>query len=299
MNVRDTPEASETPVEEVATTSAQEAPVEITEQEQPEASGAPVENGTSEQDEQVEGVLESFKLEDVPEELREHVGRYVKQVQGDFTRKTQTLAQQRKEVEAEQAEAETALALYRNLESEDTRDDAIRELVEGYGYSYAAAEAAADAAGDEEPQAEGQMHDPRLDQFLAEHEADREAQAAADELAGQEAHREAVMDHVDESLDLFAESEGVDELKPAQRRQIIALAAGMDRDQDGLPDMAGAITEYEALRAADVEAYLASKRSAVPDVSGSSGTPTFDPRDEKQRLAAANRTAEAAMARHR
>lgn len=297
MQVQSTPEASQAPVTEAAESTVAQATTttEPTQTEQAPVEGAPAESGTSGQD---ESVLERFKLEDVPEEIREHVARYVKQVQGDYTRKTTTLAEQRRAVEAEAEQIKAIRETFDKLESEDTRDEAIMELVSKYGYTFEEAEAQADAAADETGEV-AELRDPRVDELLAAQEADRQAKAEADAAAQAEAQRERIMDHVDDALDAYAEAEGLDEVPAGQRRQIIAIAAGLPRLDGDLPDMETAIAEFEAEKAAIIESYLASKRGVVPDVSGSTGAETFDPRDSKQRLAAAQRIAEAALARHR
>ena len=50
----------------------------------------------------------TFDIEQVPEEYREHVARLQKQLQGDYTRKTQGLADQRKALEAERGTVDLA-----------------------------------------------------------------------------------------------------------------------------------------------------------------------------------------------
>lgn len=297
MKVQSTPEASQAPIEEAEPTVAQATtPAEPATTEQAPAEGAPAESGTSGQDE----ILERFKLEDVPEEYREHVERYVKQAQGDYTRKTTALAEQRRSVEAEAAKVAEYRETFEQLENEETRDEAITKLVEKYGYTFEEAEAEAEAATEEAGTGEvAELRDPRVDELLAQQEADRQAQAEQQAAEEAEAHRERIMDHVDDALDTYAESEGLEDVPAAQRRQIIAIAAALPRLDGDLPDMETAIAEFEAEKAAIIEGYLASKRGTVPDVSGSTGAETFDPRDTKQRLAAANRIAEAALARHR
>ncbi len=297
MNVQSTSEASDTPAQEGAEPTAEQATAAATtpaEQAAPE--GAPADSGTSGEN----TVLERFKLEDVPEGIREHVERYVKQVQGDYTRKTTTLAEQRRAVEAEAAQIADIRDTFAKLEDEDTRESAIEALVTKYGYTFEEAEAEAEAAESEaETPGTAELRDPRVDDLLARQAADEQAQAEADAQAEAEAQRDKVMDHVDDALDTYAESEGLTELPAGQRRQIIAIAAALPRLDGDLPNMEAAIAEYEAEKAAVVDRYLASKRGTVPDVTGSTGAEKFDPRDTKQRLAAANRIAESAFARHR
>lgn len=293
MQVQSTPEASQAPVSEEVQPTAEAIPVEPASTEQAPVEGAPAQSGTS-----GEEILERFKLEDVPEEYREDVGRYVKQAQGDYTRKTMELAEQRRTVEAEAEQIKAIRETFDKLESEDTRDEAVMELVKRYGYTFEEAEAEAEAVEGAGEVAE--FRDPRVDEILAQQEADQQAAADAQAAADGEAFRERIMDHVDDALDAYAETEGIpDGIPAAQRRQIIAIAASLPRLEGDLPDMETAIAEFDAEKAAIIEGYLASKRGTVPDVSGSTGAEKFDPRDSKQRLAAANRIAESALARHR
>jgi hypothetical protein len=297
MTVQSTTEASEAPVDEIAEPTVTETTPAATDVTDQAATEDAPEVGTSGED----TVLERFKLEDIEDPaVREHVERYVKQVQGDYTRKTTTLAEQRRAVEAEAAQVAEMAETFKQLENEDTRDAAIETLIGKYGYTLEEAEAEADAAETEaETPGTAEFRDPRVDELLAQQEAAKQAQAEAEAAAEREAHNDRIMDHVDTGLEAFAEKLGVDELRPGQRRQIIAIAASLPRLEGDLPNMEAAIAEYEAEVAADQAAYLASKRGTTPVVAGQSGSPSFDPRDPKQRLAQANRVAEARLSQHR
>lgn len=250
-----------------------------------DAAAAPPETGTSEQQ---YDVLSTFSLEDVPEEHRPHVELYVKQVQGDYTRKTQQLAEDRKAVKDFQE-------LVGRLESEDTRDEAMAEFARKYGYEF----------GDEPPgtheedeEFDENFRDPRVDKLVQRFDEQEQARRDAEQAEAQAAQDAEILGAVDTALDAYAQKQGVKELRPGTRQSIIAIAAAIPRLDDGLPDMEGAITAYEAEVAAEVKAYIDSKRATVPDASGSSGALTFDPRDEKERLKAMNAIAERALARH-
>lgn len=213
-----------------------------------------------------------FRLEDVPQEYREHVERYGKQLQGAFTRKTQQLAEQRKELEA-------AAALYERLHSDDTRAEAIRELLEANGYEI---EESGDDSGNATVTDQSEL-ERRVAQIESRHTADQEAEYVRQ-----------VEDHIESGLEKLAESLGVDELPQAAREHVLAVARTLE-PIDGLwPDMDGAIASYEAWRAAEIQAYVNSKKAPVVDTSGTDGHPQVNLRDPKERLKAM----EAIVGRH-
>jgi hypothetical protein len=272
-------------------------PTEVVTGDQPGTETAPVADGTSgTQDEP--GVLESFRLEDIEDpDMRGHVERYVKQVQGDYTRKTQEVARARHE-------AQQAIALAEQLQNPETRLQALDAL----GLEIVSDD---DEITDGAPPADLEGLDPS-DPVHAELLAMRqwreqqEATAQQREQAAAQAQQEAqVLAHVDDALDTYAESIGKaeDGLPDHTRRRIIAMAATAPRQPNGLPDMDVAVAEYEAIRAEAVQDHLAKLRggdapTVTPDLSGSSGQPQFTLRDDKDRLAAMNAVAERALARH-
>jgi hypothetical protein len=253
------------------------------------AEGAP-ESGTSANEDEPE-LLESFKLEDVPEDLRPHVELYVKQAHGDYTRKTQAVARERAEVEELRQVAQ-------GLASEDTREQALADFLAKHGYELADED---DDDAEEIELPDGETDDPVLSQLQELKQRLQERDDADEQARAQQAQDEfnqRVVGAVDEALGAFAKSEGVDSLPDNTRRLIINIAATLPRLPHGMPDMEGAIAQFEADRAAEVQRYVKSKKVTTPDVSGSSGQPKFDMRDETARLKAANAIAERSLARH-
>jgi hypothetical protein len=247
--------------------------------------------------------LERFSLESIEDDnIREHVGRYVKQAQGDYTRKTQEVARIR-------SEAEQALGIINALRDPETRLQALAqhfdldlELVDDEPAGQAGAQGADPGGLDPNDPVHAELLAMR--QWREQREADERAQAEADQRASQEAQ---ILAHVDDALDTYAESltsdgEETSPLAQATRQDIIALAAAAPRMANGLPDMESAIARYEAIRAGAVQEYLATLRKGngevVPDLTGSSGQAQFNLRDGAERLKAANAIAERALARH-
>jgi hypothetical protein len=263
---------------------------------QPGSPTAPDHGTSGTQDEPT--VLESFRLEDIEDpDMRGHVERYVKQVQGDYTRKTQAVAQARHE-------AEQAMALADQLRNPETRLQALEAL-------------GLELVSDDEPEITdpaGGQHELGLDptdpvhaELLAMRQwrEQQEAQAQQRQQADLQAQQEAtVLAHVDDALDTYAETigKGEDGLDDLTRRRIIAMAATAPRLPNGLPNMDVAVAEYEAIRAQAVQDHLATLRGGnggiTPDLSGSSGQTQFNLRDDRERLAAMNAVAERALARH-
>lgn len=218
----------------------------------------------------------NFRLEDVPEEYREHVSRYTKQVQGAYTRKTQELAEQRKTL--------TPLSeLQANLEDDTKRDAALRELLTRYGWEVEGAEAVDDEDDvDEDEDDNGDEPQSDLEARLARIEA-REAEERAGKF------QERVTAHVESALTAYADAEGLEVIPDGVKAGIAAQLRGLDPTPEGLPDMERAIALYEEQRQLAVAQYLESKRGTDMDLSGvSSAKPTFDPRDPKARRARAD-----------
>lgn len=229
-----------------------------------------------------------FRLEDVDESYREHVARYVKQVQGAFTTKTQELAAQRQQV--------APLAdLQARLEAEDTRPAALRELAEQFGIEL--------EFEDDEPVSEPVVFNPedfaddpvaqelaRLRDQLAAREA-RDAETAAERQ--RQAYVDSFRESYDAGLNQYAKTQdlaGADKLPAHDVQAINGYLSQLAPLENGMPDMEGAISLHEAAKAATLEAYLATKRpGGIPVVAdGVTGTPAFDPRDPKARLQRAN-----------
>lgn len=211
-----------------------------------------------------------FKLADVDEAYRPDVERYVKQAQGAFTRKTQELARERQQ-------ARDALDFQARLEDDQTREEALRELLNRYdldleleddgGYE---PDAGSNGAGETEAE---------LVRRLAAIEA-RESQREADGYA------QRVQTRLAADLNEWAQGRGMEEAPEHVVNQVLANLQNMAPLDDGMPDTRGALELYEAEEARVIEHYLKGKRS-VPrvDTSGTSQTTSHvDLSDRSARL---------------
>ena len=250
-----------------------------------------VSGSAGEHQEHEQDVLSTFKLEDVDEAYREDVERYVKQANGDYTRKTQALARERQELAARQAELE----IISRLESEESRNEALAELLGRYGY--ALPEDEEDEEGTDE---EDYFRDPRVDALQAQLAEQQAAQQQAKEAEQQEAFNARVMEQANAELESWRERLGAEALHEDDKFFAYTGAGSLPRGEDGMPDVKGAIARLEARDARVIQRYLQSKKpeNPTPDLGGHSGADTFDPRDPRARLAHANAVAERALARH-
>jgi hypothetical protein len=250
--------------------------------------------GTS--SEEPEG-LAPFRLEDVPEEYREHVERYNKQTQGAFTRKTQELASQREQI-SDLIELRAAL----QSDDEARQDEAVASFLSSHGYEFetpAGEQPAATPSGepeelgfvDEEPASVRELRE-RLDARDRKEQEAEQAEVQSEQLRAQVSHAEASITSLETRLER--------KLPDSSKSAIVAHAAALPRLEDGMPNMDAAIELWEADTAAAVQAYLQSKDAPpAPDLSGSSGTPQQErPKTRAERLALADQVAERTYAAH-
>jgi hypothetical protein len=234
-----------------------------------------------------------FSLDAVPEELREHVGRLAKQLQADYTRKTMSLADQRKALQAQ-------IDLEERLANEDTRNEALQELLGRYDLELDLGDE------DEDGEEEGEGFDPEalLDdedlpeevKYLLEQEKRREEQA---EQEAQQKALDGLRTHVSTALEGFREANypAQDSLPAIVNDTLLGLGMYLPAREDGLPDMEAAATMLEAVEAAAVQRFIDSKKDApLPATrTGSSGTDKPDLSSDQARLAIANKVAERAL----
>lgn len=246
---------------------------------------APDTSGTSETTTSETELDAPFRLDDVDESYRSDVERYAKQLQGAYTRKTQELADQRRELEGLQQ-------LREKLYSEDTdqREQALQGLLDELGYEL-------DKDDDTTDQPTDGYIDPvdelrqRLD---AREQAEAEARAEAEQLAAIEAQVSAAT----AAITAYETDNG--DLSETAKTAIVTYAGSLPRTDDGLPDMESAIKLWESDRAEAVENYLNSKRNveSAPDLNGSTGTEQVNLSDRATRLRMAEAAAERAAAHH-
>lgn len=196
---------------------------------------------------------EKFDPASLPPELQ---SRY-KEMQGDYTRKTQELAQQRQE-------AENAIAIVQALENEDTRDEAFQYVAEQLGYEVA--QELADEMGLEELEEEPQFFDPRVDQLLQIQE-EQQIQQLDQKIQSQ--------------IDAAAKSAKL-ELTEAERSYVFRITAEMGPDAQGEPQVGEAMKQLQAILDAQAERLAKSKEPAPspPLPGGNSPTPATPTADD-------------------
>lgn len=236
------------------------------EQDQPVVE-APPETGTS----APEFFEENFDPSTLPPELQPAY----KQMHGAFTKKSMSVAEQRKE-------AEGAIQFISALQSEDQRTAALQQLVETIGED-AVLEALGieveddgedEPLGDDEPE----FRDPRVDALLEERQ--READLKA---------QQQVEDAITTEIDQLAKAAKV-ELDDFELNLIWDRIFALDPDPGNKPPVKRA---FEQITGYKSRLTKAPARVPSPPPAGSSGAPSEDLSDPKNRrlaaLAAANR----------
>jgi hypothetical protein len=242
--------------------SAVEAPVVQDESQQ--ESNAPVSADGTSTDSAAE--RDAFDINSVPEEYREHVVALERQFKGEFTRKSQELAEQRKQFEAHEAELDFVKALNENPE---TQQDVFKQLAEILNYDLNEE----DVDGGEAEVTEPVNEDPRLTELLSQLEADAQLQQQRD-------HLDATAGQIAKGVEA-AEKEFGREL--SQHEQTLFLQSAMSRTaEDGSPDVEGAKQFMRALEADFQTRWIDSKKSAQVHA-GVQGSQTLDLSDDATR----------------
>lgn len=220
-------------------------------EDKPESDSAP-ESGTS--------ADTSFAEVTIPDDAgREWFEKQYGELRSDYTRKTQALAEERKQIEQYRQEAELMARL---RSDETTQAQVFRELAERLGY---------DLDDDEDDEYEDSFRDPRVDQLLAE----REEQQKAQELASLESH-------IDHQIDEIAKRENL-QVSDKTRDWLFAKVLSLPPRADGNPDVESAVADFRVIQDEWQKSYVESKRTPVAPGVGQAGVPKFDPTDEKQR----------------
>lgn len=210
---------------------------------------------------------ESFTTaDDLPPELE---SRY-KSMQADYTRKTQELAELRREAEA-------ATEFMNALQNDYTRENALRQLAEFVGEDtyLTAAGFEADAEDNFEDDFASEeddfsLNDPRVDQLAAEWESYKQTQQEKEILAEIENFTESEMDR----LGIKDESE---------QQAVLSIAATLDLTPDGLPQISAAQEMLNELFGRRQKDWIGSKKAPRQPLQGSAGDEKFDFRDEDER----------------
>lgn len=215
-----------------------------------------------------EGASDSFTdaSGDLPPELE---SRY-KSMQADYTRKTQELAEQRRE-------AENAMAWVEALQNEETRNDALRQLAEELGPEVVAQAAGFEVAQDTENELDfsqfeddGTVADPRVDQLEAEWNAYKQAQ-----------EEQAILHEIESFTEQEMSRLGID--NEAEQRAVLSIAATLDLDREGFPQIEQANQMLEELYGSKQKEWIGSKKASRPPLQGQQGEETFDFNNEDER----------------
>jgi hypothetical protein len=267
---------------------------------EPDASVAPAaaENGGADQaggpDQQGgdQGFDAPFDLNDVAEEYRGDVERYVKQTQGAFTRKTMELAEQRNRVAA-QADLEARLG------DESTRQEALQELLGRYDLELQVEGDDTEGYDDVPEYGESENELPQWARALVEREQERDAELQRERVErGRTETEQRLESHVRAELDGYRQKAyaKADALPPEVHDALLGFGMVLPARADGMPDMPGAVAMLESIEAAAVQRFIDSRRTTpLPATrNGSSGTEVPNLNNDAERLKRAN----AVAARH-
>lgn len=202
---------------------------------------------------------------DIPPELE---ARY-KSMLGDYTRKTQEISELRKE-------AESAVEFFNALQDEQGRDEALRQLAEFVGQDeyLSAAGFAMDGEDniDDFSEFTEATGDPRVDQLSAEWEAYKSSQQEQQILGEIESFTDQEMSRL--SID-----------NDAEQRAVLSIAATLDLDNQGLPQIEAASQMLNDLYGEKQKSWIDSKKAPRQPIQGEAATQGFDFNNEDERRA--------------
>lgn len=202
---------------------------------------------------------------DIPPELE---ARY-KSMLGDYTRKTQEISELRKE-------AESAVEFFNALQDEQGRDEALRQLAEFVGQDeyLSAAGFAMDGEDNTEDFSEFTevAGDPRVDQLSAEWEAYKSSQQEQQILGEIESFTDQEMGRLNIDND-------------AEQRAVLSIAATLDLDNQGLPQIEAASQMLNDLYGEKQKSWIDSKKAPRQPIQGEAATQGFDFNNEDERRA--------------
>lgn len=214
-----------------------------------------------------------FNLNDVPDEHREYVESAYKQLQGDYTRKTQELAAQRR--------------FFENFQNPDSRKDALSYLSDQAGGEQAILEALGYAVDEDEPDTPDfsleEEQDPVqiLMQRLEALEAERNQSLAQRQEAEQMARLESSVEEQFSGL-----TEAGHSLSDEDKAALVALAvSNFPPGPDGAPQIQAAFEFDQKRWEARQKAWAESKKAPHVSSVGKSAIPTPDLSDPAVRQA--------------
>lgn len=232
-----------------------------------------------------------FRLEEVPEEYRSHVERYIASTRPGLTRAFQDAASQREQ-------ANEALEFVGRLESPDTAFEALTTVLAQYGLELSEEDWQLAQSGQLGDPHEGEGEDGEPPAWARRLIERAEADDADAEVASEAEARETLRTHVNTSLTTRAEQHGWGEthadVPEPIRNGIAAFAAVLPNGQDGLPNMGAAEEAFDAAVALEVTRILKSKTPDPVPPGGGPGERRVDVKDQKDRM----RLSEEIAARH-
>lgn len=258
----------------------------------PETSDA--ESGTSEEGE--EASEESFTdvdLDGLPEEVQ---NRY-QQMQADYTRKTQALAEQRAEMETQTAFVADLVAGEPTEDQVELQEAVFQALAERLGYDIEGLEADEDAEGDDAETGDEapEFRDPRVDELLAEREAAKQAEAEQQ----REQQLDTIEQEIEDGLKALAKEDGIAELSDDELDLLFDKVLSLppvEVDGQPKPDLKGAFAALKKVLGVNQQRWIDSKRNAAQAPSGEQAEKPVDLMDQQQRVAHMARSIQAATA---
>lgn len=211
---------------------------------------------------QNEGFQAPFNINDIEDQqVREHVERYQKQLQGAYTKKTQENARERDEYLRAQRDAEA----WQRVQSDPAaQQELLKQLAELQGYQLP-----------EDDQDDVSVVDQlarEVAELKAAHQAGIEQQAQQSQVA-----------HVEQLIGTQLDQFGVTD--EDEREVIVALSLTSDPTADGLPDIEKAVERFREKQANFQKAWRNSKKAPSVSRGGAAGQKQVDLSDKDQRQA--------------
>lgn len=254
------------------------APAPVEDQPDTEAPSPVEETSADTKDEAPEFFEENFDPSSLPEDLQPAY----KQMQGAFTKKTQSLAEQRKEFEA----AGLSPEWIKDFQSPETKDQALAWLLEQNGYELPEdQDEETEDYDDENFDEENVVRDPRVDELLQ-----RQEQQEMEALVGD------MHDHI-EQLAKDKDLSLTDRQRQAILREAYEAGATPDTTEKVFNDWA---QDLDGWKDKLIKDYRSSKKQAPdpPQPGGSPGTTPVPPANRSERLEVANAIAQRAFDTH-
>jgi len=238
---------------------------------------APEVDGTSED---TEG-FEAPDFTDIPEEYRGRISEIEREFKSQYTKKTQELAEERKQYEA----AKEQIAFVESLQNDpDVQKALLKELAALQGYEFPEDE------NEVEPQQEEEaFEDPRLTELLARLE-EQETMEAHEHYLNQ------IQTRIENDLSSLEEEHGR-KFSDDEKDVIVNYALAAADDEQESPDIAGAFERLAGIEAGWKKRYIETKKAPYV-AGGTSGSEaeSYDFNNRSERLAHMTAVAQAHVA---